>query len=331
MRTKLVIALVAPLVLLGGCGGGSKHAAPKFKGPVVPWISSQPPQFAARTPATTPCRAADLAVHGQIDFESNGQGGGIAVVALQNKGKQACRLEGDPRIKIVHPGLPRQVNAPVQRPPLIFPDTAYPLSSLLAVQPGEYVGLTLTWMNWCDPKPPGKARVAPSAVRIILPNGTGHVDLDYNAVPQCLDPKSPSSVGVSPFETAKVQPVPPWTSASAARITASVPDQPVHGKRGQLLHFVVVLKNTSQATVGFDRCPAYVQQLVPTGQVEVHVLNCAAAKPIAPGKSEAFAMAIRVPKNAPVGGNGLFWGLDPFGAKQPQLNARATVDAEPKS
>ena len=37
-------------------------------------------------------------------------------------------------------------------------------------------------------------------------------------------------------------------------------------------------------------------------------------------------MAIRVPKNAPLGGNGLFWALDPFGAKQPQINARATVD-----
>ena len=37
-------------------------------------------------------------------------------------------------------------------------------------------------------------------------------------------------------------------------------------------------------------------------------------------------MEIRVPKNAPTGGNGLFWALDPFGSKQPQLNARATVD-----
>jgi hypothetical protein len=65
---------------------------------------------------------------------------------------------------------------------------------------------------------------------------------------------------------------------------------------------------------------------VPTGQVEVHELNCAAAKPIAAGKTEAFAIQIRVPKDAPIGGNGLFWGLDPFGAKQPQINARAVVD-----
>jgi hypothetical protein len=92
-----------------------------------------------------------------------------------------------------------------------------------------------------------------------------------------------------------------------------------------MLHFVVVLQNTSRETVRFDRCPSYVQQLVPAGQVEVHVLNCAAAKPIAPGRREAFAMRIRVPQDAPQGGNGLFWALDPFGAKQPQLHARATI------
>jgi len=102
-------------------------------------------------------------------------------------------------------------------------------------------------------------------------------------------------------------------------------DQPVEAARGGLLHYVVVLKNTSRAPVRFDRCPSYVQQLVPAGQVEVHALNCRAAKPIAPGGSEAFAMQVRVPKNAPIGGNGLFWALDPFGAKAPQLNARATI------
>jgi hypothetical protein len=183
--------------------------------------------------------------------------------------------------------------------------------------------VTITWENWCDPEIPGKQRVAPSAVRITLPNSSGHIDADYNAVPPCRDPREPSTIGVSPFETAKVKAAPPWTAAS---VQASVPGQPVHARRGAMLQFVVVLKNTSREPVRFDRCPSYVQQLVPAGQVEVHELNCAAAKPIAAGKSEAFAIRIRVPKNAPEGGNGLFWGLDPFGAKQPQLHARVTVD-----
>jgi hypothetical protein len=324
MRMKPALALLAPLVLVVGCGG-SNQAGAKVDGPVVPWASSQPSQLAERSPASTKCQAADLAVHGQIEFEAYGNGAGIAVIALQNNGKQACRLEGSPSVKLVKRGGPRQVNTPIQRPPVIFPDTALPPSSLLALRPGEYAGLTITWDNWCDPKIPGKQRLPPSAVRITLPGGAGHVDADYNAVPPCRDPKRPSNIGVSPFETAKVQATPPWTAASAS-IKASVPDQPVHAKRGELLRFVVLLQNASRETVRFDRCPAYVQQLVPAGQVEVHVLNCAAAKPIAAGEREAFAMAIRVPKNAPAGGNGLFWALDPFGAKQPQLHARATVD-----
>jgi hypothetical protein len=322
MRTKLAMALVAPLALLGGCGG-SKHPSVKVEGPVVPWISRQPAELAERAPVSTPCRAAHLAVHGQVDFESNGQGGGIAVIAIQNKGSQVCRLDGRPNVRLVHRGPPRQVNLPIERPPLIFPDTAYPISSLSAIRPGEYAGLTVTWSNWCDPQIPGKKRVAPSALRITLPNGTGHVDADYNAVPSCQDASRPSAIQVSPWETQKVKPVPPWTTAS---LKASVPNQPVRAKRGEMLHFVVVLQNQSRETVAFDRCPSYVQQLVPQGQVEVHVLNCAAAKPIAPGKREAFAMQIRVPQDAPPGGNGLFWGLDPFGGKQPEINARAVID-----
>ncbi len=323
MRFKLATALVTPLVLMAGCGG-SKTADMKVDGPVVPWIPSQPSQLAERSPAPEPCQGADLAVNGQVEFVANGKGGGIAVIALKNKGDQACRLEGRPSVKLVHSGEPKQVNAPIDRPPVIFPDTAYPLSSLLAIKPGEVAGLTIGWMNWCDPQIPGKKRVPPSSVRITLASGSGHVDADYNAVPPCLDPKSPSTIEVSPFETAKVKPTPPWTAASGT-IKASVANQPVHGKPGEMLRFVVVLQNTSQATVSFDNCPSYVQQLVPAGQVEVHVLNCARARPIAPGKREAFAMQIRVPKNAPLGGNGLFWGLDPFGAKSPTINARAVI------
>src|SRR3954464_9680682 len=162
MRSKLAIALLAPLVLMGGCGG-SKQADPKVDGPVVPWVSAQPSELAERSPASTPCRAADLAVTGQVDFAAYGNGGGIAVIALQNKGKQACRLDGSPRVKLVKDGGPKQVNPAIQRPPLIFPDTAYPLSSLLAIRPGEYAGLTVTWENWCDRQIPGKKRLPPSA------------------------------------------------------------------------------------------------------------------------------------------------------------------------
>src|SRR5262245_35371720 len=122
MRLKLATALVTPLVLAAGCGG-SNTADLKVDGPVVPWIPNQPSELAERAPATTPCRAADLAATGEVTFVSNGKGGGIAVIALKNKGTQECRLEGRPSVKLVHEGEPRQVNAPIDRPPVIFPDT----------------------------------------------------------------------------------------------------------------------------------------------------------------------------------------------------------------
>ena len=32
------------------------------------------------------------------------------------------------------------------------------------------------------------------------------------------------------------------------------------------------------------------------------------------------------PESSPPGANGLFWGLDPFGARAPKLHARVTID-----
>src|SRR5690242_15986087 len=99
MRTKSAIALVASLALTVGCGE-SKDSAPKFDGPVVPYSSAQPSQLAERAPVSTPCRAADLALQGDVEFAPYGNGGGIAVVALKNTGAGACRLQGSPRVRL---------------------------------------------------------------------------------------------------------------------------------------------------------------------------------------------------------------------------------------
>ena len=203
-----------------------------------------------------------------------------------------------------------------------FPETTYPPSSLLALRPGESGDVTIAWDNWCDPVVQG-GRTSAERAADHAAGGRGNIDTDYNAVPPCIDPNSPTTIGVSVFQPNLVRTGRPWTNAF---LSATVPGQPVHARRGGTLRFRVVLHNGSQTTVRFDRCPAYAQQLVPRGLVEAYTLNCRAAHPLAPGKSLAFTMRLPVPKNAPLGANGLFWELDPFGARAPQVHARVTID-----
>jgi hypothetical protein len=304
-----------------GCSSGSKkQAEPDAR--AVPWTATKPVQVVERTPAAVACRAAGLTVRGQVKFVAHLQGG-IALVPIRNTSKRACRLTGRPRVRFVKQGGPVQVQTAIPATPSQFPEVTYPASGLLALRPGESADVTISWDNWCDPMIEGKPRVPPSALRITLPGGRGSVDADYNAVPPCLDPNAPSTIGVSPFQPDLVPPAARWTDAF---VRASAAGGPIHGRRGGLLRFEVVLENMDNVAATFDRCPAYVQQLAPRGDVEVYELNCKAAHAIAPGKKLAFAMRLRVPKDAPVGPNGLFWELDPFGARGPQLHVPVTID-----
>ena len=322
MRAPLPIALLLLLALAAGCDSGSNEKRQAATGPAVPWVASVPPQLAARTPAQAACRSSELTIPGQVKLIARLQGG-IALVTIRNTGKRACRLTGRPSARFVKRGGPKQVQRLIPPTPSNFPEVTYPESSLLALRPGEAAAVTVSWENWCDPAIKGVPHVPPSALRLTLPSGRGHLDADYNAVPPCLDPRLPSTIGISRFQPTLV---PSSRFFSDAFLQGSVPGQPVHGRRGRLLRFRVVLKNRSHTTANFERCPAYIAQLAPSGRVETHQLNCAAAHPIQPGKSEAFAMRVRVPRNAPLGANGLFWELDPFGSHNPQLHARVTID-----
>ncbi|MFL5935599.1 MAG: DUF4232 domain-containing protein [Gaiellaceae bacterium] len=322
MRRRSPLALLLPLVLVAACSSSSSKPERAEVAPAVPWTAAKPAQVVEREPVTTWCRAADLKPPDQVEFVPRLRGG-VALVPLRNVGSRPCRLTGRPSVIFVKDGGPEQVQKPFPTTPANFPETTYPASSLLALRPGESGDLTIAWDNWCDPAVPGRPHLPPSALRITLPGGRGHVDMDYNAVPPCIDPNAPTTIGVSTFQPNLIARGRPWTDAF---LRASVPSQPVHGRRGRVLRFRVVLHNASRTTVRFDRCPAYAQQLVPGGSVQLYSLNCDAAHPIRPGKSVAFAMRIRVPPAAPIGSNGLFWELDPFGARAPQVHARVTVD-----
>jgi hypothetical protein len=322
VRAKAPIALSVLLALAAGCDSGSKPRPQSVTGPAVPWIAALPPQLTPRAPVKPACRASELQIAGQVKFIARLQGG-IALPTIRNMGKRACRLTGRPGVVFVKKGGPTQVQRPIPTTPSNFPEVAYPESSLLALRPGQRAALTISWENWCDPVVAGVPHVPPSALRVMLPRGLGHLDADYNAVPPCLDPKLPSTIGVSRFQPTLVPPA--GRFFTDAFLQGSVPGQPVHGRRGGLLKFRVVLKNRSKTTATFEHCPAYIAQLAPAGRVEAHLLNCGAAHPIAPGKSLAFAMRLRVPRDAPLGANGLFWELDPFGSRTPQLHVRVLV------
>jgi hypothetical protein len=322
-RVRRTIPL-ALLLVAAGCSSGSKHDAQPVAGPAVPWTAATPAQVAERPAVSRACRAGDLKVQGRVRFVPR-LDGGIALPTIRNTSEHACRLTGRPRVTFVKQGGPVQIDRPVPPTPSNFPEVTYPESSLLGLRPGETAALTITWDNWCDPIVKGKPHVPPSALRITLPSGRGRLDADYNAVPPCVDPTAPTTIGVSRFQVSLVPSGKPWSSAF---LQASVPGQPVHAQRGGVLRFRVVLKNRSRTTARFSRCPAYIQQLAPAGRVEAYRLNCEAAHPIRPGKSLAFAMRLRVPKNAPLGANGLFWELDPFGAGAPEVHARVTIDKD---
>lgn len=313
--------LLASLAVAAGCDSGSRQNAETLP-PAVPWIAAKPPQVAERGPVKRWCRASDLRPPQQVKFVPRLQGG-TALVPLRNVGKRPCRLTGRPVVVFVKDGGPVQVEKPFPTTPSNFPETTYPASSLLALRPGESGDVTIAWENWCDPVVKGKPHLPPSALRITLRAGRGSIDTDYNAVPPCVDPGAPTTIGVSVFQPNLIVPGRPWTKVF---LRASVPRQPLHARRGGILRFRVVLANGSRTVLGFGRCPAYAQQLVPGGKVEVFTLNCRAAHPIRPGKSLAFAMRLRVPKDASLGPNGLFWELDPFGAQAPQVHARVTID-----
>jgi hypothetical protein len=315
--------LVVVAIASAGCAssGSRHHTEPTTTEPAVPWTQARPPQLADRAAVARRCRAADLGLPDQVKFGPR-LNGGITVVTLRNVGRHTCRLAGRPRVRFVHKIPPAQVQKAVPPAGSSYPEVTYPGSSLLALRPGEFGAFTVTWDNWCDPKIPGKKRVPPQAIRVTLPDGGGSLDTDYNAVPPCLDPSRPSSIGVSVFQPTPVRPRRPWTSAF---IAASIPGRPLRARRGGVLRFRVVLANRSKVAATFDRCPAYIQELAPAGRPEVYSLNCRKALPIPPGGSRAFAMRLTVPPRSPLGHNGLFWTLDPFGQGGPGLNVRVDV------
>lgn len=325
--------IMPALLATGAIAGCSSVQATAHPGPehVIAWDGTVPGQLMARQgPAAAPCRASELRVAGPGFQFAAGASGGVGAVALRNTGPVPCQLTGRPTVRLV--GAPRepaqrQVDLPPQAPG--FPDVAEPAATLQALSPGATAVLSIQWSNWCVPGAAGSAKpqVPPSAVRISLGRGLGSLDAGYNAVPGCEAPGQPSVIGVRPFAPSPLPATQPWTTAD---VTAAIqppgdPGTPLTGKRGRLARFVIRLRNASATPVRFGHCPLFAEELAPSGQTEAHLLNCRPAGSIRPGGSVYFAMQIHVPVSAPLGKNGLFWELDPTGARYPEAVAGLVV------
>ena len=332
----------ATLLALAGCGSAEgpatgPAATPAARpavahSPAVRWASIVPAQLRApQLTSAKPCRASELKVQGAgVDFQATAAGASGSV-ELRNVGSRPCRLTGRPQVRFV--GAPR---APRQRqtaePGLTpeFPAVTKPASSLRAVKPGSDATLSVEWNNWCPPGPHSSAPVVPPrAVRVTLPGARGSLEIPYNAVAPCLEPGSPSTIGVRPFEPEVLPSGKPWSRLPlTARVltSAGTPVTMLRASRGSTLRFVVELHNAStNRTLQFGKCPLFVQELAPKGSIQAYRLNCRAAQALKPGRSMRFDIQLNVPSDAPTGDNGLFWELDPLGAQGPEATARVVI------
>jgi hypothetical protein len=333
MLTLLCAGVVA--VAVAGCSASrATVAAPPQH--VIAWDDAVPSQLQPPpVPAAPACRAAQLRLAGSGFQFVAGVVGGTGAVALRNAGPGRCALTGYPTVRLV--GAPRapaqrQVDLPAQAPS--FPQAVEPAATLRALAPGATAILSIDWSNWCVPglaRSPGaagspgaarsaKPQVPPRAVRVTLAEGLGSLDVNYNAVPACDAPGQPSTIDVRPFAPAPLPATQPWTTANV-KATIESPDGPgfpLTARRGQVARFIVRLQNASPIAVRFGGCPLLAEALPPSGQTEIHQLNCRPAGLIMPGRSLFFDMRVRVPSGAPLGKNGLFWELDPTGAQYPE-------------
>ncbi len=333
MHRRLVVC--AALVLAGCGGGGQRQAAHGPAVKLVPFDASAPAALGG-TPASPapPCRAAQLAVAGKgLLLVPGTSEGGTGTLVLRNRGSRACGLTGRPTARFIGgTAPPAQRQRPLPANPPEFPQLAPPASALRSLAPGQAAVVSLDWANWC-PQVGDAAKAKgvdpPKALRLTLPAGGGSVDADYTAVVSCDHPSAPSTIGMRPFAPEPLTASRGFTAVPLS-VTAHALDGgtgALHARRGQELRFAIDLRNRSTSeTVRFDRrCPLLAEKFAPVGGTEAHQLNCGAAAPIAPGKSQSFEMRVRVPANAPLGPNGLFWRLDPVGDFGPQVVARVLV------
>jgi hypothetical protein len=257
-----------------------------------------------------PCVAADLRA---TDGHGNGASGQIFNnVLLSNHSASACLLEGTPQV-LLRTSAGRTLSLPqanvsvpwLHTPPgpaLMAPNSPDPQP-----EKGSQVGwgqAFLVYSMWdCPANPPL------SSVMIVLPNQRGTLTLPATGAGYSWGGECEGTVvqrmAVAPFVA--TEPPPSWVDKSPLSITVKVPD---HVRAGQLLHYEVVLTNSSGAPFHFHgECPSYTENSSRDGAkiVANHQLNCPSVGWLAADQSVTFAMALDIPASTLPGPGTLRW------------------------
>jgi hypothetical protein len=300
MRLDRRVLSVGLSALVAACTGVAASPAPRAtpaRPAAVPWTATAARAAAApSTAAAPPCASADVALS---DLAFAGYAAGTAYYAGTATAGAACQLPATTSAVLLDAAG------------ATIPTKGHAAGGGVTAARAERLVVTLAVAPPCGlPSEPRRARIA------LLGGAVVTVPIAADAQPHGSPCGAPTStVTFTGAATASTTPVPQIDAA----ITASGPATP-----GTAYSYTVTLTNTGSAVWTLDPCPAYDEGVkIPAGYSESHLLNCAAATPLAAGTSETFAMSLSIPADAPSGQSLVTWSIEGEGGG---ANAPITIN-----
>ena len=288
-RTAVVAAVVALVVATVGATAtcaGTGSEKPIGADDLVPWrdLPTPLPTRLARSeplPDAHDCTVTDL---GKLAWSERGDtvdGRETYTLLLPNKSDSRCTLRGFPRISATDPSTGAQTTvAPVPDSRFVSRDTRYPAT----IDSGQAARFDLVT---CPPAGNGVTRYRDVALMIF----------DRRVPVSGLQ----LSTGCPLATSGPWYVLPPLLNVPGLTATIQAPAQV---RRGEVLEYLVTVRNVSRRSVALDPCPTYIQRLADVRTS--YRLNCATSV-IAPHTSVRFAMRLRVPSGTPAGTATLSW------------------------
>ncbi len=302
-----VVLVAAGAVLLLQRGPATSHnanrTASQAASGVVPWADLPPggvpaPAATATLDPSVPLCRAD---HVRVNFAGAEGGGGNTFSTLEVHllaGATPCRLDQLPTSLTGVPDGGVRESVPLQR----SPEPSYIVPILLST-PADTGRVALRWYSRCDT---ATQRHRPVWQHVQIGMGVGLLDIQPST-----DSGAGLALGCLPSNGAVLtsrfggDPVPSPEPPDPLRgLTVALHAPPVV-RAGTILRYTLTLTNPGRSEVVLRPCPDFVH--VFDRIKDRHRLNCGAAQPIPAGKSEVFAIELRVPADAPSGQARLSW------------------------